>query len=78
MGDKEEIMAIYMVILINAVLLPESEAPVVVCDCMAYIRSKGLYNEGVFRVNGNNDRIESIKVNLAQTKALSCRYSSAL
>lgn len=42
--------------------LIESEAPVVVCDCVSYIRTNGLYNEGVFRVNGNGERVDEVKV----------------
>mmetsp|Transcript_25474 Transcript_25474/g.41091 ORF Transcript_25474/g.41091 Transcript_25474/m.41091 type:complete len:407 (-) Transcript_25474:12-1232(-) len=39
-----------------------TETPVVVCDCIAYLRGKGLYTEGLFRVPGQQDTVDALKL----------------
>ena len=36
------------------------EAPVVLCDCISFLRTHGLYETGIFRVPGNGARVESM------------------
>lgn len=38
----------------------ESGTPVVVCDCVAWIRAQGLETEGVFRIPGTQDKVDDI------------------
>eukprot|EP00924_Labyrinthula_sp_SR-Ha-C_P014356 maker-scaffold_20-snap-gene-3.43-mRNA-1 protein AED:0.00 eAED:0.00 QI:151/1/1/1/1/1/2/75/326 len=39
----------------------DHEAPIVVCDCMAFIRNKGLYTTGVFRIPGGKGVVDELK-----------------
>lgn len=38
----------------------DSEAPIVLCDCIAFLRHHGLQNVGLFRTSGNKDRIDEL------------------
>lgn len=42
-------------------IILNSEAPTVLCDCMAYLREHGLDTEGLFRIPGNTDLVKDIK-----------------
>lgn len=39
----------------------DHEAPIVVCDCIAFIRNLGFYETGVFRIPGNLEIVEALK-----------------
>jgi len=43
-----------------------SETPVVVCDCIAFLRAQGLYTEGVFRIPGQQDVVDALKFRYVQ------------
>mmetsp|Transcript_9409 Transcript_9409/g.16483 ORF Transcript_9409/g.16483 Transcript_9409/m.16483 type:complete len:382 (+) Transcript_9409:484-1629(+) len=38
-----------------------TETPVVVCDCIAFLRAQGMYTEGLFRVPGQQDVVDALK-----------------
>lgn len=39
----------------------DHEAPVIVCDCISFIRNRGFYETGVFRIPGNLDVVNLLK-----------------
>lgn len=43
------------------VYVADHEAPIVVCDCIAYLRNKGFHEEGIFRITGNIDVVNCLK-----------------
>jgi len=38
----------------------DNQTPIIVCDCISYLREKGLFHEGVFRVPGSNDVVKRL------------------
>lgn len=40
----------------------DSEAPIIVCDCIAFLRNRGLQEVGLFRIPGNADLIQTLQV----------------
>jgi len=45
-----------------------SETPVVVCDCITYLRAQGMYTEGIFRIPGQQDTVDALKHRYVQEK----------
>ncbi|GBG35050.1 Rho GTPase activating protein, putative [Hondaea fermentalgiana] len=43
-----------------------SETPIVVCDCIAFLRAQGMYTEGVFRIPGQQDIVDALKFRYVQ------------
>ena len=43
------------------VLYLDHESPIVVCDCIAFLRNRGIYKFGIFRVPGNMDMVNELK-----------------
>lgn len=39
----------------------DHEAPILVCDCISFIRNRGFYETGVFRIPGNLDVVNLLK-----------------
>jgi len=45
-----------------------TETPLVVCDCIAFIRAKGMYTEGIFRIPGQQDLVDALKHKYSEEK----------
>ena len=59
--DLEEIRKAYDLSLGFFGVALDSEAPIIVCDCIEFLRHKGLKREGIFRVNGNEEKVSEIR-----------------
>jgi Rho GTPase-activating protein RGD1 len=50
--------------------LTQAQVPIIIQNCIDYIQSTGLYQEGLYRVSGNSQLITQLKFNLDQNSNL--------